>query len=78
MNPRVINVKPNKDYTLSLEFSNHECKIFDVKPYLELGIFNELKDLNVFMAVKSALGTVCWPNEIDLCPDTLYLDSKSF
>ena len=76
MNPRVTNVKPSQNYTLQVTFSNGEVKSFDVKPYLGIGIFKELQDLGVFNSVKPFLGSVQWANGVDLCPDTLYLDSK--
>lgn len=45
MNPRIKDVKPSsKDFTLILTFQNGEVGIFDVKPYLDIGIFKELKD----------------------------------
>lgn len=75
MNPRVEAVKPNSDYTLTLTFTNGEVKVFDVKPYLDKGIFKELKELNVFNSVKPFLGSIQWQNGQDFCPDTLYLDS---
>ena len=75
MNPRVKFVQPNKDFTLNLTFDNNERKTFDVKPYLEYGVFKELKDLSLFYSVKPSLGTVQWQNEQDFCPDTLYLES---
>ena len=75
MNPRVKAVKPNPDYTLTLLFTNGEVRLFDVKPYLDLGIFAELKDMSLFNSVKPLLGSVQWQNGQDLCPDTLYLDS---
>jgi len=75
MNPRVTNVKPQENYILLLTFTNGEVKEFDVKPYLEKGIFRDLKDVSVFNSVKPFLGTIQWSNEADLCPDTLYLDS---
>ena len=73
MNPRVINVKPEKNFSLLLTFSNGEVKRFDVNPYLGIGIFRELKDLCVFNSVKPFLGSIQWSNGLDLCPDTLYL-----
>ncbi|MBS4027010.1 MAG: DUF2442 domain-containing protein [Ignavibacteriales bacterium] len=76
MNPRIINVKPNEDYTLLLSFENGEQKLFDVKPYLDKGIFRELKDESLFKTVRPFLGSIQWKNGQDLCPDTLYLDSK--
>lgn len=75
MNPRVVHVKPNPDYTITLTFANGEIKLFDVKPYLDKGIFQELHDLRVFNAVRPFLGSVTWPGGQDFCPDTLYLDS---
>ncbi len=77
MNPRVKTVKPNPDYTLTLTFSNDEVKRFDVKPYLGIGIFKELKDLKVFNSVNAFLGSVQWVNGQDFCPDTLYEESIS-
>ena len=76
MNPDVIKVKPRKDYTLLLTFKNGEKKVFDVKPYLDKGIFRELKDESLFKTVRPFLGSIQWKNGQDLCPDTLYLDSK--
>ena len=76
MNPRVKDVKPNKNYTLTIIFTNGEVKLFDMKPYLNTGDFTELKNKEVFNSVKPFLGSIQWMNELDLCPDTLYLDSK--
>ena len=75
MNPRVTNVKPNPDYTITLTFTNGEIKIFDIKPYLNIGIFRELKNISLFNSVKLFLGSVQWKNGQDFCPDTLYLES---
>ena len=75
MNPRITNVSPNPDFTLTIEFTNNEIKIFDAKPYLNIGIFKELKDYNKFRQVKPFLGSIQWSGGQDLCPDTLYLES---
>ena len=76
MNPRVKKVKPNDNYTLNITFENGEIKTFDMNPYLKIGIFKELKEKNLFNSVKPFLGSIQWKNGQDLCPDTLYLDSK--
>lgn len=75
MNPRVTAVKPNPDYTITLLFTNGETRTFDVRPYLDKGIFRELKDLRSFNSVRPFLGSVQWQNGQDFCPDTLYMDS---
>lgn len=77
MNPRIKAVKPNEDYTLTLTFANDEVKLFDVSPYLNIGVFRELKDMRLFNSVKPFLGSIQWRNGQDFCPDTLYLESRS-
>jgi len=75
MNPIVTSVKPEHNYFLNLQFSNGEMRRFDVKPYLNKGIFQELKDLSKFYSVHTDGLSVEWDNEAALCPDTLYIDS---
>jgi uncharacterized protein DUF2442 len=76
MNPRIIAVIPLEDFKLELTFTNNEVKEFDMKPYLSYPVYEELKDASFFMKAKVMLGTVVWNDEIDMSPDTLYLDSK--
>jgi hypothetical protein len=71
---KVIAVRGNDDWSLDLQFSDGIVKRFDVKPYLEYEVFRELKDLNYFKQVTVAFGTVQWPHEQDIGPDTLYLE----
>ena len=74
MNPRAVTVRPGTDYTLTLTFSSCEVRVFDVKPYLSIGIFRELQDKRLFNSVRPVLGSIQWQNGQDFCPDTLYLD----
>ena len=76
MNPRVKNVKAKEDYTLEIKFTNNSRRIFDAKPYLNFGIFQELKDNAYFQKVKCLGGTIVWPHGQDICPDTLFVQSK--
>ena len=73
----VKKVKPLIDYTLELTFENNEKRIFDVKPYLDTGIFKLLKDINIFSLVKVSYDSVEWPNGADLDPEVLYGNSKA-
>lgn len=43
----VKDVKPLENYCLLLTFEDNQVKVFDMKPYLDTGIFKELKDLNM-------------------------------
>jgi hypothetical protein len=71
----VIKVMPIENYQLNLTFENGENKIFDVKPYLNLGIFKELKNLEMFNTVRVSFDTIEWQNQADIDPETLYEDS---
>ena len=76
MNPRVKSVVANENYTKTITFENGETKIFDMTPYLDFGVFIELKDKNYFRQVKPFMGTISWPHGQDVCPDTLYIEGK--
>lgn len=75
MNPRVDKVKPLAKHRLELHFTDGQVRLFDMTPYLGIGIFTELQDPALFNTAVASLGTVTWANGADLCPDTLYLGS---
>jgi Protein of unknown function (DUF2442) len=77
MSPKVIQVEPLPDFTLRLFFDSGEVKCFDVRPYLEKGIFAELKNIQYFKQVKPFFGGVQWLHEQDFSADTLYLESQT-
>jgi hypothetical protein len=76
MNPRTETVRPLAGYKLRLKFTNGEVGVYDCSPLLDFGVFRELRDPQYFRSVRVCLGTVVWPHEQDICPDTLYLDSR--
>jgi hypothetical protein len=76
MNPRVIDVKPGPDFTLVVIFANKEKRLFDVKPYLEKGIFKDLKKNEIFNSVKVDNGAISWTGGQDFGPDTLYIEGR--
>ena len=68
----VKDVKALEDYRLLLKFENDEERIFDLKPYLDIGKFRELRDRNLFRSVKVCFDTIEWANRLDLDPEFLY------
>ena len=76
MNPYVKSIQPLDDYKLALEFENGEQRIFDLKPYLEMGVFKRLKNSTEFKTERVVAGSVEWSGEINLSYDTLYLESR--
>lgn len=73
---RVTAVKPLDDYQLEISFNNGETRVFDVRPYLDRGIFTELKEASYFRSVRVAFGSVAWPHEQDFGPESLYVESR--
>jgi hypothetical protein len=68
---RVLYVEPRENHTLYVRLSDGKDGLFDVKPYLGFGVFNELKDENYFSKVRAAFGGVVWPHEQDFSPETI-------
>ena len=73
----VKSVMPLLDYRLLLKFENHEDRIFDVQPYLDMGKFSELKSVDLFHSVKVSLDSIAWANHLDFSPKFLYEKSIS-
>jgi hypothetical protein len=68
----VVRVDVVSDFLLDLEFENGERRRFDMKPLLGLKPWNRLTDPREFRRVRVDYGTVVWPGEIDVAPETLY------
>ncbi len=75
MNPRVTEVTTLEGCRLRLVFSNGERRIFDASPYLVYPAFRKLANAGYFAMARPEHGTVVWPDNIDFCPDSLYVES---
>ena len=71
----VTDVEPLDHYLLQLTFKNGEQKKFDMKPYLEISIFQALRNESMFKTVKVSFDTIAWANDADLDPEMLYNES---
>jgi hypothetical protein len=69
---RVKEVEARDDYTLALTFEDGQRKVFDMKPYLDTGIFRELRDLELFKTARVSFSSVAWANDADFDPEALY------
>ncbi len=76
MYPAITEVKPEIDYMLLLTFDNGDKRVFDMKPYLDIGIFRELKNISKFNSVRVSFDSIEWENEADLDPEILFQNSK--
>lgn len=65
-----VTVKPK--FILILKFENGEQRRFDMATYIEQKPWVRLKSGQVFQGAVVENGTVVWPGNIDIDPETLY------
>ncbi len=71
----VVSVCVLPEFHLELEFNNGERRKFDMRPLLSISPWNRVATPVLFDRVQVSYGTVVWPGEIDVAPETLYDDS---
>ncbi len=71
----VVKVEARKGNILVLDFENGERRLFDMTPYLSRKPFQRLAELPLFLRARVENGTVVWPGNLDIAPETLYLRS---
>ncbi len=71
----VVSVNPGSDFQIDLEYSNGERRRFDMRPLLEMKPWSRIAAPALFSRVTVNYGTVVWPGDIDIAPETLYDDS---
>lgn len=69
---KVVHVEVLDGYTLDLWFDTGDQRRFDATPYLARGVFTALKNRDLFRQAFVACGTVCWPGDLDIAPETLF------
>jgi len=84
---KILKVTPNDNYSLTILFDNGEIRNYDMLDKL-FGVFESLKDIEKFKQVfvdesgniawdkdNSVDSNVVWSNRIDICKDSIYLNS---
>lgn len=68
----VVHVTVKPDFVLFLEFENGERRRFNMATYIDQKPWMRLKSGNTFFGAFVENGTVVWPGNIDIDPETLY------
>lgn len=66
------------EYRIKLIFEDGKSGIVDFSSYInKAGVFKKFKDINYFrnFIVDPEVKTLAWSNEIDIAPETLYLQA---
>jgi len=71
---RITHVKALENYRLDLTFSDGTRGTVDLSDLAGSGVFSIWSDYHEFRRVKIGdTGELIWRDQIDLCPDSLYL-----
>ena len=71
---KITEAKPIEKYKLFLRFDDGVSGIVDLGDIAGRGVFEAWKHDGIFEQVRvTSLGALEWPGELDLCPDSLYL-----
>ncbi|MEW6738620.1 MAG: DUF2442 domain-containing protein [Nitrospirota bacterium] len=71
----VLEARHIEGYKLELVFEDGKKGIVDLSGYPQKGgVFSRLADIEYFKQffVNKEIGTLCWPDGLDIAPETLY------
>ena len=75
---KTISARPANDYKVEVVFSNGQCGVFDCSYLLNYEVSSALADLDFFRQVRAEHGTLTWPNDIDVAPETVWERSEKY
>ncbi|MEP6485242.1 MAG: DUF2442 domain-containing protein [Rudaea sp.] len=67
-------VKALPNHRIYVEIENGLKGVFDLTPYLDRGVFRELRNPHYVNQVGIVSAAVTWPHEQDIAPETLIAD----
>ena len=71
---RPVEIQARDNYKIWLRYSDHSEGIVDLAYLIDRGAFKALKNKDFFESVYiNEFGSIAWGDEIELCPDALYL-----
>jgi hypothetical protein len=72
--PKITKVKIEPDYCLNLTFDDGVCGTVNLSELVGKGVFALWCDPYTFEQVRiGSSGELVWGDQVDLCPDSLYL-----
>lgn len=65
----IVKVTPVEGFSLVVIFDNGQTRILDMRPFLDFGVFRQIKKTEEFNRVHVAFDTVEWDCGVDLDPE---------
>lgn len=78
--PLLIEATPVQDYTVRVRFEDGLAANVDLSYLLDYGgVFEPLRDREYFCRLRAddEAGTIVWPNQADIAPETLYARAQA-
>ena len=75
MYKRITGVTPLPDYKLIVTFEDSETRLLNMEPYLNKGIYTELRNVSIFNSAHISFDTIEWSNQADIDPEFVYSES---
>jgi len=79
MYSKPIEIKPLEPYKIWIKFEDNLEGIIDLNFLAKQGIFNKWDENSLFnnVYINSETFSIAWDDELELCPNTLYMNLKS-
>lgn len=77
--PLLIEAEPSEGYLVNVRFEDGLAAEVDLSYLFDYGgVFEPLRDLDFFRQLRAdaEAGTIVWPNEADIAPETLYAHAQ--
>ena len=69
----IVDLKYIEGYKLNLTFKNGKKGVIDLSDYSRRGgVFSRFTDMDYFKKVYIDHGVLCWPDNVDIAPETIY------
>jgi hypothetical protein len=77
--PLLVDARASEGYLVNVRFDDGIAAEVDLSYLLDYGgVFEPLRDLDFFRRLRAdtEAGTIVWPNEADIAPETLYAHAQ--
>jgi len=65
----IVKVTPAESFSLVVAFNDGQTRILDMRPFLDFGVFRQIKKPENFNRVHIAFDTIEWDCGVDLDPE---------
>ena len=68
----ILEAKPKDDYTIFVKFADGKSGSFDAGDLIKRQPWIQVADVELFMQVRPAFGTLVWNDDVDIAPEYVY------